>query len=230
MASKGRKRYVPPPEKRLEQLRDDEFKLLKDVAGSAVLVSGIEQAWCNVQKSRLELAQVHLDVAVRLTGGGIRGAIQPEKRSVISRAYYAMYCAARAGFSFHDRCDRDDHRKLPELIAKSNLGSQPERDRVVGALNRYRNLRNEADYSPYYPTPLGLDAKMAIRDATTVLSICNKWFRKTAENRECSYDNWSSGTLAYRGFSNPVRGSSLGLFSGRSRRLSGGSFQGSLQR
>ena len=50
---------------------------------------------------------------------------------MISRAYYAMFCSARAALSYHENSDKNDHSKLPDWLRKAPLGPQDDRNRVV---------------------------------------------------------------------------------------------------
>ena len=183
MAPKGRKRYEPDPSKFIEQMDGNDFQFVRDVLARPDVASDLPRAWLHVQEERLRLAGEHLAVAEKLNDLGVSGEIRPEKRSVVSRAYYAMFCAARAAVSYHSNGDRNDHKKLPGWVGDSPLGKQAERDRVVNALNTFRAARNEADYSPFYPRPLGEDARQAIKEARAVVKTCKGWVRETAKAR-----------------------------------------------
>ena len=54
---------------------------------------------------------------------------------------------------------------------------------VVFALNKFRSLRNNADYSPFYPSLLDRDARDTISAAQTVLLTCRRWVKLTNEMR-----------------------------------------------
>jgi hypothetical protein len=94
-----------------------------------------------------------------------------------------MYCAARAAYAHETYGDVDGHREIAVKVQHSQLGTPQERDRVVSALNKYRALRNEADYSPFYPAPLGRDANLAVREARAVVRIARKWVKPRAVAR-----------------------------------------------
>lgn len=183
MAGKGRKKYEPDKRKFIELLGGDQYQLLRDLLALPGVSSDLPGAWLHVQRERLQLAEHHLEVAEELNQRGVPGEIRPEKRSVVSRAYYAMFCAARAALSYHYNGDRDGHKEVAQVLAKTPLGGQAERDRVVTALNRFRAARNEADYSPFYPRPLGKDARDAIQEARAVVRLCRKWVEATAKAR-----------------------------------------------
>jgi hypothetical protein len=138
------------------------------------------KAWLGVQTERLRLAQAHLAVAEKLNAEGTQGNSGPEKRSVISRAYYAMFCAARAALAYHESGDTNDHGKLPTGVRDVSTWKQPQRDRVVSALIKYRTFRNDADYSPFYPRQLGRDAVEALQEARAVVKISIDWLTTDA--------------------------------------------------
>jgi uncharacterized protein (UPF0332 family) len=183
MGAKGRKRYQPDEQKFIEQLSTDQYQLLRDVLARPDLASDLPGAWLHVQQERLELARQHLAVAEALNESGVSGKILPEKRSVVSRAYYAMFCAARAALSYHSNGDQDGHSALPKAFKKAPIGTQAERDRVVAALSKFRAARNEADYSPFYPRPLGQDARQAIKEARYVVRMAHKWIDSAVKGR-----------------------------------------------
>jgi uncharacterized protein (UPF0332 family) len=170
----------------VEKLTSEEYELVGRVLGSPLAVDW-PRAWADVAEHRLELAAAHLVVALALQGTGRRGLGGPEKRSVISRAYYAMFCAGRAALALETSGDVNDHQGVASRLNKTtSLGPTPNREAVVAALNKYRALRNEADYSAYYPAPLGRDARAAIAAARKVLRICKGWVKTTRKARGIS--------------------------------------------
>lgn len=185
---KGRPKYSPGPLKSIERLSSDEIEQVRRLAKLRArhgidLVADLDRRWLDVTNARLALADAHFDVAFRLIGGGVKGKIDEKNRSVVSRGYYAMYSAARAALAYAADGDIDGHEKVAAKLNGSSMGKQAERDRVVAALNKFRALRNEADYSPFYPAPLGKDAKLALREAKAVVRICRRWVRSTASIR-----------------------------------------------
>ncbi|MCA9646809.1 MAG: HEPN domain-containing protein [Myxococcales bacterium] len=183
-ADKGRKRFTPHPAKIVESLTGEERRILESVLGRPSVAEDVQRAWLHVQEERIRLAKSHLAVAELLNGLGTPGLITPEKRSVISRAYYATFCAARAALSFHLGSDRNDHQQLPLWLRKAqNLGPEPQRNRVSAALSQLRNTRNQADYSPFYPEPLGADARYAVREAKAAIRLCTGWLKQEARSR-----------------------------------------------
>lgn len=178
-----RPRHAVKPHKRVEKLSAEDYALVAGVLSSP-LARNWAAAWAEVADDRLRLAESHLAVAVAVQAAGRQGVGGAEKRSVISRAYYAMFCAGRSALSLVENGDVNDHQKLPAILNKSTvLGPQADRDAVVAALNKYRALRNEADYSAYYPAPLGRDARAAVAAARKVLRICKRWVKTTKRTR-----------------------------------------------
>lgn len=183
MARRGRKKYRPDPRKVIEELKDQERELLSKVLAEPAVASDLEGAWLHVQVERFKLAEHHLEVAVALNEGGTPGKISHEKRSVISRAYYAMFCAVRATLSYYKNSDKNHHTNLPVWLAGAPFASRADLDRVVAALQKFRAARNEADYSPFYPRPLGKDATEAIKEAKAVIRISKRWLKREAKAR-----------------------------------------------
>ncbi len=124
-AGKGRRKYKPDRRKFIELLGTDQYELLRDVLQRPEVASDLPGARLHIQQKRLQLAEQHLAVAEELNKGGVSGEIRPEKRSVVSRAYYAMFCAVRAALSYHFNGDHDGHSAVPKALAKSPLGKQP---------------------------------------------------------------------------------------------------------
>lgn len=185
---KGRPKYSPGPLKSIERLSSDEIDQIKSLAKLRTkhgidLVGDLETHWLAVVRARLALADVHQQAAAELLGIGVKGKIDERNRSVVSRAYYAMYSAARAVLAYSGYGDIDGHEKVAAKLNGSSIGTQPERDRVVAALNKFRSLRNEADYSPFYPAPLGRDAKLAFAEGKAVVRICRGLVRSIAKGR-----------------------------------------------
>lgn len=174
------------PHKQVEKLTAEDYDLVARVLSSP-LAGDWPRAWAEIADDRVKLAEHHLAVATAVQGEGRRGASGPEKRAVISRAYYAMFCAARAALGLEGKGDVNDHQKVPAILNKTtSLGPQDDREAVVADLNKYRALRNEADYSPYYPAPVGRDARAAVAAARRVLRVCKRWVKTIKKTRGIS--------------------------------------------
>lgn len=92
-------------------------------------------------KDRIDLAKKFLRTATYLKNNG-----RSNYRSLMSRAYYSMYHAARATVYFmHGGDDHEEHSKLP-----TNLPDDfPNKNIWVNDLKLARLERNKADYDPY---------------------------------------------------------------------------------
>ena len=143
---------------------------------SEALSSDWPRAWAEVADDRLALARAHLDAAEWMATACRAGAWDPAGRAVISRAYYAMFCAARAVVALESNADQNDHRRLPGVLDKmTTVGSARTRKTVAAALYEFREARNDADYSAYYPKPVEPDAVKALGAARHVLGLCQAW-------------------------------------------------------
>jgi uncharacterized protein (UPF0332 family) len=92
--------------------------------------------------------------------------VSSNQAHIISRCYYAMYHAARALVLHVRRADVDDHERLPAALGQ-----------VIGTgysdiLSRWRELRNQVDYSPYTPADLASQATMVLSDAAALVAVC----------------------------------------------------------
>jgi len=170
--------------KLIERFNGSTREIVSEVLAHESLTRDWRRAWCVVADVRLELADAHLAAAVSLQEGFSDPVDRSVKRAVISRAYYAMYCAARAAVSLETEGDVNDHTKLP-LILNATTGLRPDDDRstVATALRKFRMLRNEADYSAYYPASFEDDACAAVAEAKKVFCICHGWATAIRQKR-----------------------------------------------
>jgi len=146
-----RQRPHDNPYKLIEQLSENTHQIIGEVLAHDSLKHEWPRAWCVVADDRLELAEAHLSAAELVEEASSDPDDCHLKRAVISRAYYAMFCAARAALSLETNGDVNDHKKLPDILKKTEtLGSVEDRNAVVSAVAQFRSMRNEADYSPYY--------------------------------------------------------------------------------
>jgi hypothetical protein len=138
------------------------------LAAGATLGQVIEQ----ITMDRFRMGEGIHDMAQDLLTTGIM--TEHRYRAVISRNYYAMYQAGR-GVVFHTlRRDIDQHERMAEEIRKI-LG-----DAASDALNEWRRLRNEVDYSPY--PNLGSEtlekcAQRSLTTATDFLKQCRTYLQ-----------------------------------------------------
>jgi hypothetical protein len=90
---------------------------------------------------RFELA-----VDLRRRGNRLMRGPRPEFRDAVGRYYYAFYHAFRAvSFFVHNGDDHEKHSILPTKIP----GNFPQASYWQNMLKDARELRNQADYSPY---------------------------------------------------------------------------------
>lgn len=90
---------------------------------------------------------------------------------IISRCYYAMYHATRALVLHVRRADLDDHERLPVALGQvlgTNYGD---------VLGRWREMRNQIEYSPYAPADLASQAATAVSDAISLLTACRDYLQ-----------------------------------------------------
>lgn len=115
-----------------------------------------------------DLAREHLSSAEILLGVG-------RWRGVVSRAYYATYCAVvwkallRGPITFATGYQNPSHEAIPGLIRNRCLPPGVATDNVVDACILLRYFRIDADYKPHRP----IDARVAfdtLREAKAVLA------------------------------------------------------------
>lgn len=101
----------------------------------------IKQLQIRVAKDRLTLAKLHLKDAVAASK-----CLPSMNRAVVSRAYYALYHAARAAsYLSLGGDDYEQHSVLPTKFP----GDFPNADHWKNRLKEARLERNRADYDPY---------------------------------------------------------------------------------
>jgi len=151
------------PLKLIERFSENTRKTVAEVLAHDSLSKDWPGAWVSVAEGRIALAGAHLAGAVMVQQAS-EDAPDPEvQRAVFSRAYYAMFCAARATLSLETGGDVNDHQKLPSILkGTTGLGPTEDRDVVVSAISKFRRLRNDADDSPYYTTSIVDDACAAV--------------------------------------------------------------------
>jgi len=115
---------------------------------------------------RLTKARNYLAFAQRLDA-----TEELDQTHIVSRCYYAMYHAARALVLYVRRYDLDDHDRLPAAIGQT-LGLAH-----GDTLGRWREARNQVDYSPYLPDDLQARSVLAVDDALSFLGACEDFLR-----------------------------------------------------
>ena len=102
--------------------------------------------------------------------------VEDNFRTIISRNYYACYHASRALVFLVTKSDVDDHKKLA-----SNLRNclEPANANSADILDKWRDIRNEADYSPYpFIDDLKITAEESCTETADFLDILRPEFRK----------------------------------------------------
>ena len=95
--------------------------------------------------------------------------VEDNLRTIISRNYYACYQAARAFVLLVTKSDVDDHKKLA-LALRDCL--EPAYTDYAEILDKWRDIRNEADYSPYpFIDNLKITAEESCAETTTFFDI-----------------------------------------------------------
>jgi len=72
--------------------------------------------------------------------------VEDNLRTIISRNYYACYQAARAFVLLVTKSDVDDHKKLAAALRDC---LEPTNADYADILDKWRDIRNEVDYSAY---------------------------------------------------------------------------------
>ena len=119
---------------------------------------------------RLVLANTILKEARDLHAG------QSLRRTVVGRAYYAMYHAIRAAtFLSYGGDDHEQHTVLPSKLPDDF----PDRNRWQNALKNARLERNRADYDPYprRDDEFKNSANTMLLDATDLVAVARKYVR-----------------------------------------------------
>ena len=114
-------------------------------AGGPLTSEQFESLLQYIAHRRILLAEGQLRCAVALAKFSREGERPEERLSAISRAYYAMYNAARALVFLRMGQDVSDHSKLPKHLPDDLHNRESWREK----LEKYRRYRNEADYDPF---------------------------------------------------------------------------------
>ncbi len=93
-------------------------------------------------------------------------------RNVISRNYYAMFQAARTVIFHVHREDLEGHEAVATKIGPI-LGTN-----FQNSLNKWRNYRNKADYSPFPPIDLFKEANQSHQEVLVFIAECKTLLQK----------------------------------------------------
>lgn len=131
----------------------------------------LRQLRSKAARDRLQLAASFLREAKALYRGG-----QHLRRTVVSRAYYAMYHALRsATFLGHGGDDHEQHTVLPSKLPVDF----PDHKKWQNALKNARLERNRADYDPYPRQDEHFEqaAEAVLADATELIALAREYVR-----------------------------------------------------
>jgi uncharacterized protein (UPF0332 family) len=102
--------------------------------------------------------------------------VEDNLRTIISRNYYACYQAARAFVLLVTKSDVDDHKKLAPVLRDC---LSPANADAADTLDKWRDIRNEADYSPYpFINDLKITAHESCVETATFLDVLREEFGK----------------------------------------------------
>jgi uncharacterized protein (UPF0332 family) len=134
--------------------------------------SSIPRLRSRVAKDRLKLARSQLGDAVRAA------SLTPRlRRAAISRAYYAMYHAARAAtYLSYGGDDHEEHSALPSKLPSDF----PDLDQWRNKLKSARYERNRADYDPYPSDESDFEdaCEALIQDAKDFMRIAQQYINR----------------------------------------------------
>jgi hypothetical protein len=157
--------------KKFEKLSQTEYGVIRNLIVSEGLVanSQIEQIIEQVTVDRFNLGKAKAEFSRTLDQNN------PEAcKVIITLCYYAMYQSCRAAVFHLHRNDIDSHEKVAFEIGQI-VG-----DAMKNAVDLWRRVRNEIDYSPYpnLDSPLKDVASKAIDAATSCLSEIEELLKK----------------------------------------------------
>lgn len=149
---------------------------LKNFADGASLTARarrtIRQLQIRVATDRVRLARRHLKDAQLA-----RTAATPSPRTVVSRAYYAIYHAARAvTYVHHEGDDHEGHTVLAQKLPPDF----PDCDGWKNRIKEARYDRNRADYDPYPASDADFEASgvRLMREAKEMIVLASKYIRE----------------------------------------------------
>ena len=134
--------------------------------GGPLTSERFEEFLGEIANRRMALADGLLGAARALAAHGGRDCLL----SAVSRAYYAMYNAARAVVFLLAGKDVDNH----EALARSLPHRVPRQAEWQKKLNDYRRLRNEADYDPFSVWDADDQWRRIAADAEAFLTIARR--------------------------------------------------------
>ena len=126
----------------------------------------LEELINGMTKARFKKGQSYIEFVKKLDVN-----IPENQAHIVSRNYYGMYHLARATVFHTRRRDIDDHDRLPEALGQ-----------IVGVsigkkLEKWRDVRNVLEYSPYTPTDIVNICLESISDAQEILPACKQYLK-----------------------------------------------------
>ncbi|MCD9121462.1 HEPN domain-containing protein [Cupriavidus sp. UGS-1] len=142
--------------------------------------STIDRLRARVAKDRLRLAQLQLNDAIK------SAALTPKlSRAAVSRAYYAMYHAARAAtYLSYGGDDHEEHSALPSKLP----ANFPDLEQWRNKLKFARLERNRADYDPYPVDDTAFEdtCDALIQDATELIRVAQRYINQEIRSKNGS--------------------------------------------
>lgn len=149
---------------RLQRLTGSQSDVLHNLMELGLIQSAqLEELINEITKERFIKGQAYIEFARSLDV-----SVLENQAHIVSRNYYGMYHLARATIFHTRRRDIDDHDSLPEAFGQ-----------IVGAsigkkLEKWREIRNVLEYSPYTPTDIVTICSESISDAQEILTVCKQ--------------------------------------------------------
>jgi uncharacterized protein (UPF0332 family) len=126
----------------------------------------LEELINEMAKERFKKGQAYIEFARNLDVN-----ISENQAHIVSRNYYGMYHLARATVFHTRRRDIDDHDRLPEAFGQIVGVSFEEK------LEKWRDVRNVLEYSPYTPTDIVTICFESMSDAQEILTRCRQYLK-----------------------------------------------------
>ena len=146
------------------RISSSKYGLLKRLADLRYNLGELDDTIAQITMDRYEMGEEFLCSAKAISGDS-----KVDRRNVISRSYYAMYHSARAVIFHTVLYDEDVHERLPERIHEILRGKYGQ------ILRECRDIRNEADYSPYPEIDLAAASREMIASAEGFLRRCKEY-------------------------------------------------------
>ncbi|MFQ6073187.1 MAG: HEPN domain-containing protein [Methanosarcinales archaeon] len=152
-------------ESKLITLTPEKWGLLEELGSANALdLDKVKSMVQEIADKRMKFAEQYLNIAKMLLDNDLH------YQSVISRAYYGMYHAARAAVYVQMRLDVLTHKDLIKKFRKVLINVYGD-DTLGDWMNDWRTNRNRCDYNPF-EEPTKEICNQAIRDCETIIETC----------------------------------------------------------